>query len=310
MKNSGLSKRIICLLLCVSTVFLFASCSKGSEPATQAAETTAAEVTTVQLRDKIKADGYLASMLPEGFPATLPQGITCKTQAKYFADEKTYGYKTDFFRLRLVGDGTSFATLSTVLLGGGWTGGCEVYEPDDKENNDDSSKTFLQGYWSNKKYICAVTECDYDEEKLLFTVSLDIFENTFVFPENVAEYFPAFNAPNIGEAKISVFTKNGKEVKDYDSIGSYKWRCDCNGDAFFVGIDFKTFDEYVTALSDAGFKLSQSDGSNDHGNYCTIQAEKVVGGKTYFAYFTYVDYLKTVSCAYMNDLDFFNKYNI
>ena len=306
MKHSNLFKKTICILLCVMTVFLFVSCS---DKTTETAETTTAEITTVQLRDKIKADGFLPSMLPGNFPDMLPQGITCKTQSQYFADEETYGYKTDFFRLRLTGGSASFSDLSTILRAKGWVGGCEVYTPDEKESKEDG-KSYLQGYWSNKKYICAISECDYDEDSLAYTVSLDIYENTFVFPENVAEYFPAFNAPNIGEANISVFTKNGKEVKDYDSIGSYKWRCDCNGEAFFVGVDFNTFDEYVTALSDAGFKLTQNDYTNDHGDYCIIQAEKVAGGKTYYAYFTYVDYLKTVSCAYMNDLDFFNKYDV
>ncbi|MBR4767185.1 MAG: hypothetical protein IK085_10540 [Clostridia bacterium] len=309
MKHSVILKKAICLLLCVSTVFLFASCSKsGNSEAETETETQA--VTTVQLRDKVKADGFLPSMMPEGFPDTLPMGITCKTQAKYFADEETYGYKTDFYRLRLSGDATAFSSLSTVLRGNGWVGGCEEYESDSKGSANEQTAGRLQGYWSNKKYICLIAECDYNEESTEYTVSLDVYENSFVFPESVEKYFPAFNAPNLGDAEILVFTKNGKPIKEYSSIDSYKWRCDCNRKSFFVGIDFNTFDKYVTALSDAGFILTQSDRSDDHGDFCIIQASKVVNGKTYYAIFTYVDYLKTVSCEYMNDLDFFNKYDV
>ncbi|MBR3439706.1 MAG: hypothetical protein IKH13_09425 [Clostridia bacterium] len=310
MKHKRFFKRIFCFLLSIITVFLFVSCSKKEGGEAAQTETTVPEITTVELRDKVKADGFLPEMLPETFPESLPAGITCKSQAKYFADEETYGYKVDFFRLRLSGDSTSFYSLDTLLRGKGWIGGCAVYTPEDEEKSGEDETNTIQGYWSDRKYICQISESDYDEDNQQYTISRDIYEDYFEFPEEVAKYFPVFNAPNIGSGKLSVFTKNGREVKDYGSIDSYKWRYDCNGEAFFAGVDFYMFDEYVSALEKEGFVLSEKEGSNDHGDYCTIEAKKVIGGKTYYAYFFYVDYLKTVSCAYLNDLDFFNKYNI
>ena len=310
MKHSIILKKTICILLCLSTVFLFVSCSENKEAVTETTETTTAEITTVELRDKIKANGFFPEMLPDSFPDSLPAGILCKSQARYFADEETYGYKVDFYRLRLSGDSSSFDVLNTLLRGKGWVGDCEVYTPDEDGETGEDETNRIQGYWSDRKNICKIAECDYDEESMQYTVSLDIYESYFEFPEEVAKYFPVFNAPNTGSATVSVFTKNGKEVKNYGSIDSYKWRCDCNGDAFFAGVDFNTFDEYVSALEKEGFILSEKEGSNEHGDYCTIEAKKVIGGKTYYAYFFYVDYLKTVSCAYLNDLDFFNKYDV
>lgn len=310
MKHIALLIRTTCLLLCAATAVLFASCSKNTGGEKETTQTTEAPVTTVQLRDKIKADVFLPEMLPDSFPDSLPAGLLCKSQAKYFADEATYGYKVDFFRLRLKGDSASFGALNTLLKSKGWTGGCEVYTPEEEGRTGEDETNRIQGYWSDRKYICIISESDYDEENMQYTVSLDIYENYFEFPDEVAKYFPVFNAPNIGSATVSVFTKNGKEVKNFSSIDSYKWRCDCNGEAVFAGVTFFMFDEYVSALEKEGFILSEKEGSNDHGNYCTIEAKKIIGGKTYYAYFFYVDYLKTVSCAYMNDLDFFNKYAV
>ncbi len=315
MKHKRFFKRISCFLLSIITVFLFVSCSKKEGGEAAQTETTVPEITTVELRDKVKADGFLPGMLPESFPDSLPAGIVCKSQAKYFADEETYGYAVDFFRLRLSGNPSSFYTLDTLLRGKGWKGGCAEYTPENE--NDETDR--IQGYWSDGTLICKISESDYDEESQQYTVSLDIYEDYFEFPEDVAKYFPVFNAPNIGSGKLSVFTKNGKELKggelaeelgNIGSVDSYKWRYDCNGEAFFAGVDFYMFDEYVSALEKEGFVLSEKEGSNDHGDYCTIEAKKVIGGKTYYAYFFYVDYLKTVSCAYMNDLDFFNKYDV
>ncbi len=307
---------MLCLVMSVATVFLFASCTKKDEEVT-AKETATQQVTTVQLRDKIKADGFLPEMLPDGFPDFLPEGITCKSQAKYFADEKTYGYPVDFYRLRLVGASYPFDVLGTIFRGRGWSGGSAVYTDDGEDGEQGTSS--IQGYWSNGKYICKITESEFDADTQQFTVSLDVYEDYFDFPADVEKYFPAFDAPNIGTARFSVFNNDGKELKggelaqelgNIGTIDSYKWRCDCNGDSLFAGVEFSVFDGYVSALADAGFALTETEGSNEQGNYCTIEAKKVIDGKTYYAYFTYVEYLKTVSCAYMNDLDFFNKYDV
>ncbi len=311
MKRCDYFKRVFSFILCVLIAFFSTSCSKKGSSETETQGTTVQEITTVQLSDKIKANGFMPEMMPAGFPDKLPAAITCKTQSRFFADEETYGYKTDFIRLRLAGDFSAFNELNILLRGKGWTGGCEEYSEEEQTGEENNGQNrWIQGYWSNREYICAFSECDYDSEKLIYTVSLDVYENIFEFPPEVAKHFPAFNAPSLGQCKISVYKNNGTEVTDYGNIDSYKWICNCNENAFFVGVDFNMFDEYVTELADAGFILSEKEGSNEHGGFCTIEAKKVSGGKTYYAYLTYVDYLKTVSGAYMNDLDFFNNNNL
>ena len=298
MKKS-IIKKAICLVL-PAALLVCASCKKSAELKTTVTQAVTETPTTEQFSDKIKANGFMPSLLPEGFPDELPSGLTCKTQSHYFADEKTYGYKTDFIRLRLAGDSSVLSQFSESLNAFGWTGGIAFHS--EEETGDKAS---VEGYWSNGKYICSISQTDFNIETSEYTVSFDVFQCVCKFDENVAKFFPALDAPLLGEGKLEIIGADGEKVTDPALMEECDWQCIYSSGNAFAGVKFETLDAYFTALTEAGFTLTQTDGTNENGSFCVMDAQKTVGDRTYYAQFVYAQYLQAVTAMFTNNPSFF-----
>lgn len=300
-------KKLMCAVL-AGLMLLTAGCS-GGEPAetTQAAveEITTEAPTTYKFEDKIKANGFMPDMLPDTFPSFLPDGITCYTETLYYEDADTYDYKSDFVRLRLEGSASAFESLNSLMIAKGWTGGRIDITPDELGTESGS----IQGIWSNGEYIAMISECEAHDEDFnpTYLVSLDVIENKFEFPEELTPFFPAFDAACAGEGNLMVYNKDGSIAENYGSINNCMWYRSFTGSNQFAGVQFEQLDNYVVALSEAGFKLTQSEQTNDHGNICTLTCSKEIDGKMYYCELTYIEYLHTVVAVYANDHEFFTQ---
>lgn len=305
-------KRTVSLALVILTVFSLFSCSRANEgeatPAISTAEASALPPTTLVTDEKIKADGFLPELLPDSFVSSLPEGMTAITTTYYYRDEAQFGYSCDFTRIRLTCDSASATQLSNMLKAKQWPGGCVTYKKDD-DSAGNAKADWIEGYWSNGEYCAVISESGYTEGALNgqpFTLSLDVIENNFEFPSELAEYFPAFEGNCVNTGEITVKTKGGKTVEAYDSLDGYNWRWDFGGTAPFSGVSFGALDRYLIELENAGFKGTYNDYENDYGNYVIINSQKTVDGVTYTAVMVYIYYLNTLTLHFTNNLDVFS----
>ena len=296
-------KKPLTVLLALSTAVVMAACStidtgKGTGGKTDNNTSANEELKTEEEGNKI----WDMKILPIDF-AEMPEGVLPEKLTVYEEYEDTYtGYKGTLFKLDFRADFGQLDDFNEQMKAKGWLGGLIM---PDNENE------FITGKWANDDWYATIAKGyadDSEDDGLKYTVKMEIYRSSRVFPEDILLYFPEFN-------KFTVVTNDyvGYDVGEEKYYYEYKGKLDdfwCwyfTGSGAFAGVTDDDVEDYIKALEKENFKIYRyPDGGGEN---MRVEAEKIVneGKETVTVYMDLNRELSTMEATYTNNMEYFKQ---
>lgn len=296
-------KKPLTVLLALSMAVVMAACStidtgNGTGGKTDNNTSADEEVKTDEEGNKI----WDMSILPIGF-AEMPEGTLPEKLTVYEEYEDTYtGYKGTLFKLDFRTDFGQLDDFNEQMKANGWLGG--LIMPDDENE-------FITGKWTNDDWYATIAKGyadDSEDDGLKYTVKMEIYRSSRVFPEDILSYFPEFN-------KFTVVTNDyvgydaGEEKYYYEYKGKLDdyWCWYFTGSGAFAGVTDNDVEDYIKALEKENFNIYRyPDGGGEN---MRVEAEKIVNGgkETVTVYMDLNRELSIMEATYTNNMEYFKQ---
>ena len=290
-------KKIIAILLAVSTVFLCSCSDKSDDTQTTTAENITS-TTNINKTTENKNVEYISEWGIDSLPADFPAPPAGSYNFEYEQGEANEEYASDWIRIQFTCPESEIYRFTNNLVKAGYIGGAKKIEAPSSY-----FKEGFNGYWQNGKNYIRVAASQYGEDGSL-TLLIDIAECKDNFPMVLTSVFPKFNGYTKRTGIYNEYDENKNRTGNefIGSLNATSWSWDFGFENTFVGVTEDDLAAYEIALVNAGFGGTSATSVTDGCTVVSYDLIKETENKIYGVFIVYNQILKTMDIVYTNDI--------
>lgn len=290
-------KKVI-IFITAAVLVLLSACGK-KEPVTQTQTFTKPdqqEAETVSQQGSIESEGLNLQLLPAYFPQTLPAGFGCLRTVFYPADSSDNEFGHDKVRLSMTGSPYEMEQINLAFAAAGWQGSGNMYYASD-DYDGLATDDWYRGYWRRGNSVAILSNYALQGQTAIFNIDV-VAEAKETPAKYVSDRFPLFDGLCFTAPNPMVIDNKSNYIENCTEPEKYNW-----ADAYsYCGVVFEDLDAYVTALTEAGYKMSYDAVDSDYGRYITMNG---TGADGYGLKIVFLEYEQTLTIQYSNNFSAF-----